>query len=57
VRAGVKSWDLAYEGRVLDDGRLVVEGRSVQVQYDFAAKATVPLEGAWRRLIEGEMRV
>ena len=38
------------------DGRLVVEGRSVQVQYDFAAKTSVPLDEVWRRLIEDELR-
>ena len=52
VRLGAKSWDLAYEGRVVSDGRVCVEGRSVQVQYDFAAKASVPLDGAWRRMLE-----
>lgn len=53
VGVGSKSWSLAYAGRVVADGRLCVEGRSVQVQYDFAAKSSVPLEGAWRRMLEG----
>ena len=52
ARVGGKSWELAYEGRVVEDGRVCVEGRSVQVQFDFAAKRSVPLEGAWRRMLE-----
>lgn len=55
VRAGTKSWDLVYEGRVAGDGRLVVEGRSVQVQYDYAAKTSMPLQGEWRRMVEAEL--
>ena len=55
VRAGTKSWELVYEGRAAGDGRLVVEGRSVQVQYDFAARSPIPLEGAWRRMVEAEL--
>jgi acyl-CoA thioester hydrolase len=54
IRVGSKSWELAYEGRAVEDGRLVVEGRSVQVQYDFAAKTSIPLQGAWRRMLVAE---
>jgi acyl-CoA thioester hydrolase len=53
ARIGSKSWELAYEGRVVSDGRRCVEGRSVQVQYDFGARTSVPLDDAWRRMLEG----
>ena len=52
IRLGTKSWELGYEGRVVGDGRLCVEGRSVQVQFDFARRISVPLEGNWRRVLE-----
>jgi acyl-CoA thioester hydrolase len=53
ARVGSKSWELAYEGRVVADGRLCVEGRSVQVQYDYATRTSIPIDGAWRRMLEG----
>lgn len=51
-RIGTTSWDLAYEGRSRTDGRLVVEGSSVQVQYDYAARRPAPIPAEWRRLLE-----
>ena len=54
-RIGTASWDLVYEGRALTDGRVVVEGSSVQVQYDYARRAPRPLDGAWRRFLEADL--
>lgn len=51
-RIGNASWDLVYEGRSRADGRLVVEGSSVQVQYDYAVRRPVPIPADWRRLLE-----
>ena len=55
VRIGTTSWDLAYEGRAKADGRLVVEGRSVQVQYDYATRKPAPIPPAWRQLLEADI--
>ncbi|HUC43264.1 MAG TPA: thioesterase family protein [Candidatus Sulfotelmatobacter sp.] len=56
TRVGTKSWDLDYEGRVRSDRRLVVEGSTTQVQYDYRTKASKPIPDAWRRwlLADGE---
>lgn len=51
VRIGRSSWDLAYEGRARQGGRLVVEGVSTQVQYDYAAHAPSPIPAEWRALL------
>jgi acyl-CoA thioester hydrolase len=51
VRIGRSSWDLAYEGRARQGGRLVVEGVSTQVQYDYAAHAATPIPTEWRALL------
>lgn len=55
VRIGRSSWELAYEGRAKGDGRLVVEGTSTQVQYDYAARVSVPIPPDWRALLEADM--
>lgn len=55
VRVGNKSWELAYEFRARSDGRLVCEGGSVQVQYDYGARRTVPLAGDWRLKFEEDL--
>lgn len=55
VRIGTSSWELAYEGRARADGRLVCEARSVQVQYDYAARASVPLPAGWRAMLEEDL--
>jgi acyl-CoA thioester hydrolase len=55
VRIGRTSWDLAYEGRARADGRLVVEGVSTQVQYDYEARAKAPIPTAWRALLEADL--
>ena len=55
TRVGTKSWDLAYEGRVRGGGRLVVEGTTTQVQFDFKAKSSVPIPDDWRRVLEADL--
>ena len=55
VRIGTTSWDLAYEGRSRDGGRLVVEGSSTQVQYDYEARAKTPIPAAWRALLQADL--
>lgn len=55
VRLGRSSWELAYEGRVKGDGRLVVEGTSTQVQYDYAARGSAPIPEAWRTMLTADL--
>lgn len=55
VRIGRSSWDLAYEGRARRDGRIVVEGTSVQVQFDYTARTSVPISSGWRALLEADL--
>jgi acyl-CoA thioester hydrolase len=55
VRIGNSSWDLAYEGRAREGGRLVVEGVSTQVQYDYTARAAMPIPTAWRALLTADL--
>lgn len=47
---GGKSFGFAYEIR--SDQRLVVEARTVQVCYDYAAKRSIPVPDALRRKLE-----
>ena len=55
VRLGTSSWDLAYEGRAREDGRLVVDGISTQVQYDYAARRKAPIPSGWRALLTADL--
>jgi acyl-CoA thioesterase FadM len=55
VRIGRTSWDLAYEGRAREGGRLVVEGVSTQVQYDYATRAATPIPEDWRALLAADL--
>ena len=55
VRIGRTSWDLAYEGRARKDDRLVVEGVSTQVQYDYTARKKTPIPESWRALLTADM--
>lgn len=55
VRIGRSSWDLAYEGRAREGGRLVVDGVSTQVQYDYAVQAPAPIPPAWRDLLTADL--
>jgi acyl-CoA thioester hydrolase len=57
VRIGRSSWELAYEGRARDGGRLVVEGASTQVQYDYASRASAPIPAAWRALLTADLEL
>ena len=54
ARIGRSSWDLAYEGRAKSDGRLVVEGTSTQVHYDYAAHKSAPIPDDWRAMLEAD---
>ena len=49
VRLGTKSFSLEYEVRA--DGRLVAEGRSVLVAYDYAKHEAIPVPAEWRKLL------
>lgn len=55
IRLGRSSWDLAYEGRARDGGRLVVEGTSTQVQYDYATRRPAPIPDSWRALLAADL--
>lgn len=55
VRLGQSSWDLAYEGRARDGGRLVVEGVSTQVQYDYATREKAPIPQEWRAMLTADL--
>jgi YbgC/YbaW family acyl-CoA thioester hydrolase len=55
VRIGRTSWDLAYEGRAREGGRLVVEAVSTQVQYDYAARTKAPIPESWRALLTADL--
>jgi acyl-CoA thioester hydrolase len=55
VRIGRSSWELAYEGRDKAAGRLVVEGVSTQVQYDYATRKSAPIPDAWRALLTADL--
>ncbi len=48
TRIGNSSWDLAYEFRARSDGRLVVDGATVQVQYDYENNRSMRLPDNWR---------
>jgi acyl-CoA thioester hydrolase len=49
---GRKSFSFAYEVWEKTSGRLVAEGRTVQVCYDYAVKDTIPMPPDLRRKIE-----
>jgi len=51
-RIGRTSWDLLYEARAREGGRLVLEARTVQVQYDYSLKKPVPIPEDWRHWLE-----
>lgn len=48
---GTKSLRFEFEIRG-DDDRLVAEGHTVHVAFDYAARATVPVPDDWRRRID-----
>lgn len=51
TKVGTSSWAMAYEGRTASDHLLVVEGTSIQVQYDYTARKKAPIPAAWRRML------
>jgi acyl-CoA thioester hydrolase len=55
VRLGRSSWELAYEGRAKKDNRLVVEGTSTQVQFDYASHRSAPISEAWRAMLAADL--
>jgi acyl-CoA thioester hydrolase len=48
-RLGTKSFELEYTLRVGD--RVVAEGTSVQVGYDYETGTTIPIRDEWRKLL------
>ena len=54
-RVGKSSWEMTFEGRVRGDGRLCFQARTVQVQYDYEAKASRPIPDDWRRILEADL--
>jgi acyl-CoA thioester hydrolase len=54
-RLGNSSWELRYEALARLDGRLVLEARSVQVQFDYAAQRPKPLVDPWRGQLEKDL--
>lgn len=55
IRIGNSSWELAYEGRAQEGGRLVVEGVSTQVQYNYTTREKAPIPAAWRALLAADL--
>mgnify|MGYP001617796473 FL=1 len=49
------SFLLKYEIRVKEDGRLVADGESVQVAYDYRTKKSRPIPSEFRKAIEAEI--
>ncbi|MEK6810746.1 MAG: thioesterase family protein [Candidatus Thermoplasmatota archaeon] len=54
-RIGESSFLLKYEIRVKEDGRLVADGESVQVAYDYRTKKSRPIPSEFRKAIEAEI--
>lgn len=48
-----KSWIWSYVIRATDDDRVVAEGRTVQVMYDYDAGRTIPIPDAVRERLRG----
>jgi acyl-CoA thioester hydrolase len=48
-RLGTKSFELEYTLRVGD--RVVAEGKSVQVGFDYETGTTIPIRDEWRKLL------
>lgn len=55
ARVGLKSWELQYEARARLDGRLVLDARSVQVQFDYGIRRPIAVSGDLRRLLEEDL--
>jgi len=52
ARVGTKSFAFEYEIRAQETQRVVVEAKSVQVCYDYAAKRSIPVPDALRGALE-----
>lgn len=46
-----KAWVWSYTIRATEDDRVVAEGRTVQVMYDYAARRTIPIPDEFRALL------
>lgn len=55
MRIGTSSFTFRYEMREKSSGRLVAEGESVQVAYDYKFRKTVPLPEAFRKALEKDL--
>jgi acyl-CoA thioester hydrolase len=54
-RVGRSSWDMVYEARSREGGRLILEAQTTQVQYDYQKKEAVAVPDAWRRILEADL--
>ena len=54
-RVGRSSWEMTFEGRVRTDGRVCLQARTVQVQYDYAARSSRPIPQDWRTMLEADL--
>ena len=54
-RIGESSFMLKYEIRVKEEGRLVADGESVQVAYDYRTEKSRPIPSEFRKAIETEI--
>lgn len=52
TKIGRKSWDLRYEIREEESGRLIVRAESTQVQFDHDAGRTIEIPPALREILE-----
>lgn len=52
-RVGTTSFTFKYEMRERASGRLVAEGETVQVLYDYEKRSKKPIPGELRKLLEG----
>lgn len=51
TRMGNRSFDMAYRIERARDGRLMAEGTSVQVFYDYAARTSAPISDEFRAAV------
>jgi acyl-CoA thioester hydrolase len=55
TRIGTTSFDVDYRLAVKETGRLIARGRSVQVCYDYQARAKQPIPSALRARLQAEL--
>lgn len=51
VRVGTKSLEFAYTLQDAADGRVLAEGRSVQVAFDYRRGESIPVPDSWREAV------